>query len=891
MPPTVYAFILRHSKKEQLLLLMFAAVSYPFLYVSYDLPKLIINHIKDVVTFSQTTPDGTYAAQTVLGFSFDSHNYLYFLCLVFLVLVLVNGSFKLFINVFKGQLGERMLRRLRYELYSRILRFPLPHFKKVSQGEIIPMITQEVEPLGGFIGDAFVQPIYQGGLLVVPLVFIMVQNPWLGFAAIALYPIQIIVIPKLQRRVNQLAKRRVQAVRRLSDRIGESVSGIQEIHSNDTSTYERAEFADRLGVIFGIRYRIYILKFFTKFLNNSIDKLTPFFFYSIGGYLAFEGRLDIGALVAVIAAQKDLASPWKELLAYYQQKEDVRIKYEQVINQFEPEGMLDPALQPEDAETPPKLDGQVQAAGLSFAEDEATKILDGVTFQLGLDEHVAIVGDAASGKDELAMVMARLVQPTGGTLTVGGTNLSGLPEAFTGRRIGYVGPLTYLFSASMRDNLYYGLKHRVVGEGNTDVEHARERESVMQEAARAGNITRDVTADWIDLESAGVTDADGLRVRAIEIMRLVDMEEDLYQMGLRATVDPRRQPALADSILAARAALRERLAGPELSVLVEPLDKARYNTNATLAENLLFGTAVDARLSDEALSANAYVLAVLEKVGLANEMLEIGRQVAETTVELFSDLAPGHEFFEQFSFIGSDDLPEYQDLVLRVAKEGTAALGAEDRAKLLALPFKLIPARHRLGLIDQAMQARVVEARQVFAADLPEELADAIEFFDAEAYNAAATIQDNILFGRLVYGQAEAETRIGRAIHEVLDSLDLRGSVVEAGLDFPVGIAGSRLTGPQRQKLAIARAVLRQPDVLVVNQATATLDGAAQNRIMKNLQELFKGRGLIWVLQRPSMAEGFDRVLVMKQGRVAEQGAFDELVKSGTTFHELMQAE
>ena len=46
-----------------------------------------------------------------------------------------------------------MLRRLRYELYARVIRFPLPRFRKVSQGEIIPMITAEVEPLGGFIGD------------------------------------------------------------------------------------------------------------------------------------------------------------------------------------------------------------------------------------------------------------------------------------------------------------------------------------------------------------------------------------------------------------------------------------------------------------------------------------------------------------------------------------------------------------------------------------------------------------------------------------------------------------------------------------------------------------------------------------------------------------------
>ena len=317
MPQSFYGFILKHSKKDQIVLLLLALVSYPFLYYSYDQPKQIINHIKNVTVHRAEKGDiGTYPDATLLGLHLGPVHYLAWLCFVFLSLTLINSGFKYYINVYKGRLGERMLRRLRYELYSRILRFPLPHFKRVSSGEIIPMITSEVEPLGGFIGDAFVQPLFQGGLLIVPLVFILVQDPILGAAALAFYPLQIYVIPRIQKRVNQLAKRRVQTVRQLADRIGDTIAGVQDVHANDASLRERADFSHRLGTIYQIRYDIYRLKFLAKFLNNSIDKLTPFLFYSIGGYLAFQGRVDIGALVAVIAAQKDLAAPWKELLDY-----------------------------------------------------------------------------------------------------------------------------------------------------------------------------------------------------------------------------------------------------------------------------------------------------------------------------------------------------------------------------------------------------------------------------------------------------------------------------------------------------------------------------------------------------------------------------------------------
>ena len=87
-------------------------------------------------------------------------------------------------------MGERMLRRLRYELFDRILRFPPAHFRKVKQAEIATMIKDEVEPLGGFIGDAFVQPAFLGGQALTALIFILMQNFWLGGVAVIVLLVQ-----------------------------------------------------------------------------------------------------------------------------------------------------------------------------------------------------------------------------------------------------------------------------------------------------------------------------------------------------------------------------------------------------------------------------------------------------------------------------------------------------------------------------------------------------------------------------------------------------------------------------------------------------------------------------------------------------------------------------
>jgi ABC-type thiamine transport system ATPase subunit len=323
---------------------------------------------------------------------------------------------------------------------------------------------------------------------------------------------------------------------------------------------------------------------------------------------------------------------------------------------------------------------------------------------------------------------------------------------------------------------------------------------------------------------------------------------------------------------------------------VEQFDVARYNRNATLAENLLFGTPIGRKFDIDNLAKNAYVRRVLAETGLIDDMLRTGHKLAETMVELFSGLAAGHEFFERYSFVRHEDLPHVEEILGRVRESGLEKISEDDRNDLLALPFKLIQARHRLGLIDETFEGRVVEARRYFAAHLPADLSDAIEFFDPERYNSAASLQDNMLFGRIVTGQAGAAERIGALLRKVLDELGLRSQVVKIGLDYQVGVGGARLAGADRQKIAMARAILRQPVVLIVDQALAVLDSASQQRVVANVLERRRERCVIWFLNRIDLAERFGQVIVMERGRLAERGSFVELKSGGRALQKLLSA-
>ncbi len=899
----LFGFIWSYSKREQLLIVPLVIASMVVLFASLDLPKTIVNepiqgkrfpNPDSMVTFLRIAPNlpEFLGGQRVLleGFQMDRTGYLVALSITFLALIVVSGLLKLQINTMKGWMGERMLRRLRFALFDHILRFPLPHFRRVKSAEMATMIKDEVEPLGGFIGEAIITPLFLGGQALTALFFILYQHIFLGVIAFGMVVMQAVIIPRMRRRLLVLSKERQITARQLAGRIAECVEGAVEIHAHDTSNYERAEISARLGRMFRIRFELFQRKFMIKFLNNFLSQVTPFLFYLVGGYLAIAGRLDIGTLVAVIAAYKDLPSPIKELIDWDQQRMDVQIKYTQVVEQFTTDDLAQPGLQEMvDAPQLPQQ-GNVKAANLSLLDESGTKVLDGISFEYGLQEHVAIVGHAGGGGSELAQVLSRLLPPNSGTIEMGGMDITRAPEAVTGRAISYVGSAAYLFPVSVRENLLYGLKHRPVREKEYSGDALRLRDIDLRESSRAGNSTCDIQADWIDYEAAGVSGAEEMDARILEVLKAVDLEEAIFEVGLKSVVTVGQNPGIAESVLRARDTMRERMNQPGISELVERFDLARFNRNATLAENLLFGTPVGKTFDVDNLAKNAYVRKILEESGLAGDLLKVGHKLAETMVELFSDLPPGHELFERFSFIQHDDLPQVKDILVQVADVGLDRIDEADRNTLLALPFKLISARHRLGLIDEALEARILEARRQFAEHLPAEMRGAIEFFDPGKFIGAASLQDNILFGKIVTGQAEGGVRIGRLLRQLLDELAMRPLVVKIGLGFQVGTGGARLPAADRQKIAVGRAILKRPALVILDNAAAVLDPSAQNRLLASVLESRSQRGVYWVLNRVELAEKFDQVIVMDRGKLVERGKFADLKASGGALSKLMDA-
>ena len=829
----------------------------PLLYAFFELPKMIING-------ALQPAEGAFP-RAALGFAFDQIEYLLLLCMALLGLMLVTAGLRYVLSVQKGVLGEILLRRLRYDLFTQILRFPLPHFRRISGGEVVTMATAEAEPLGRYMGVAVANPALQAGTLVTAMTFLFVQDWILGLAAIALFPLQAMMVPPLQHRMNEESRRRLANVRLFAGHISESISGVREIHSNDTSIFERSRASDRLGVLFRIRRRLYKLGNGIIFLNTFFTQLTPFLFYLIGGYLVIKGSLTLGALVAVIAAYRETVQPWNELLENYQQLEDNRVKYAALVENFVPASQR--ALP--DAETAESctltLQGKIEVAGATLVEGD-TRLLDDVSLEATIPGTLAVVGPAGSGKAELAQLFCGLLQPTAGSVRVGARDVASLTPAEIGYCFGYVDQDSHVFSGSWRDNLLYGLKHRPVEPPRYDAATVRQRTVWVREALAAGNPPIDPDADWTDYASLGLADRAALDLRIAAVVRLVGLESDLIGIGLRSLPAGEANAALSARILEARRRLHETLRQAGRDEAVEIFAEDGFTANATLGENLLFGRPTDETLDIYHLGADPFILDVLSRHALLDPLVEIGRLTAEAVLEMFRDLPPGDERLERLSLIPRADMPRFQAILRRVDREGAAVLKPDERAALLSLVFAQAPAHQRFGLIDAPLCAKIVAARRKIRKELPDRLRDKVDFFDREGVCGGITVQCNLLYGRIAKTQDRAT--VDQLMREAVAAVGLTGDVMALGLDATVGTAGSRLSPAQRQKLALARCLVKKPSILIVNEAISALDRDEQAAILDRTIDYLDGRGLVWVDREGGDLRRFDQVVTMRAGRV-----------------------
>jgi subfamily B ATP-binding cassette protein MsbA len=143
------------------------------------------------------------------------------------------------------------------------------------------------------------------------------------------------------------------------------------------------------------------------------------------------------------------------------------------------------------------------------------------------------------------------------------------------------------------------------------------------------------------------------------------------------------------------------------------------------------------------------------------------------------------------------------------------------------------------------------------------------------------TIGNNICYGMKDVPETNLETALRAAY-----ALDFVNSLPE-GLDTVIGERGARLSGGQRQRISIARALLKNSPILILDEATSSLDTESEHLVQKALENLVRGRTTLTIAHRISTVKDADRIIVISRGRIVESGRHEELITLGGEYSRL----
>ena len=304
-----------------------------------------------------------------------------------------------------------------------------------------------------------------------------------------------------------------------------------------------------------------------------------------------------------------------------------------------------------------------------------------------------------------------------------------------------------------------------------------------------------------------------------------------------------------------------------------------WQTGAATEGDIVAAGAVAIRVAQMTGWVSFTLMAIYSNVGeIENGMKTLTRpdRVEDAAGARVLDVPKGEITFDALGFAYGRDVGGVKDISLTVKpgeKLGIVGASGAGKSTLVSLLLRLYEAENGRVLIDDQDISRVTQ----------DSLRRQIGMVTQETAMFNRSARENILYGRPDASEAELQAAAEQAeAHDFIK--DLRDGQGREGYDAHLGERGVKLSGGQRQRIALARAILKDAPILVLDEATSALDSEVEAAIQAALGRVMEGKTVLAIAHRLSTLAEMDRIIVMEQGRIVEQGSHEALLAEGGRY-------
>ena len=350
--------------------------------------------------------------------------------------------------IFINRAGEGFLRLLRIRVFGHIQKQSLAFFDRNKSGVLVARMTADIESMAELVQWGLLQFVSAALLLTFSFILLLILSWQLTIVALLVMPVIVIASRKFQRDSNA-------AYLDVRDNVGSNLSTLQEgitgvrviqAYAREPEQTRRFEESNR-GLF---RSHLHSLRVSTWFfgLVEASGVIASALAIGIGGWLVNRGDVTVGTAIAVLLLLAQLFEPVQQLSQLYNTVQSSTAALDKLF------GILDTTPDVADGDLALPASGAVAVSGVGFRYPETESlVLDDVSITVANGERLAVVGATGSGKSTLAKLMARLYDPTAGTITFGGVDLRDATIGSLRQRVVVVPQEGFLFGGTIADNV------------------------------------------------------------------------------------------------------------------------------------------------------------------------------------------------------------------------------------------------------------------------------------------------------------------------------------------------------------------------------------------------------------------------------------------------------